>query len=450
MGVSAVDVVRRTAAKAWLYAYPMLLNYRTMYRHIVETGPADLDSPADPGYVGGFGRFRHDTRPVSATPYSWAWLDLRTEPWIVSVPAADRYYVLPIHDLDTCYAGLIGTRTTGTQAGSHLIAGPGWTNPAPEGIDGVLHADTFLVGIVGRTFLAGPDDVTGLCTVQQGYRLTPLSERLGEPAPRSVRQLDGQDGGNGWEGRGWPAWDEESLRSAACFRLLDFLLGFFPALPEEAELRSDIAELGIDGSGVFELDALTREIRTAVELGVADARQLLRTATAQAGGRADVSSGWFGTRGEYSGNILARAVGAHLSLYRLPGDEAWYGGWPADSEGNSPPDAKARDYLIRFEPGKLPPARFFWSVAIHRLPGHTLVDNPEGRYWIGDRTPGLIQDPDGGLTLYVQRERPPEPDKAANWLPAPAGPFTLVMSIYGPSAEVRDGSWTMPPLVPRP
>jgi hypothetical protein len=447
MDVSAVDVVRRTAAEAWLYGYPMLLNYRTVYHHIVEGGPAGLDGPAgpaDPGYVGGFGRFRHDMRPVSATPCSWAWLDLRTEPWIVSVPATDRYYVLPVHDLDTCYVGLIGTRTTGAQAGSHLIAGPDWTAPVPDGIDSVLHADTFLVGIVGRTFLAGPGDVTGLRTVQQGYRLTPLSERLGGPAPRFAPRPDWQDG------RDWPAWDEESLRSAACFRLLDFLLGFFPVLPEEAELRDNLAELGIDGSGAFELNALTPEIRTAVELGVVDARQLLRTAAAQTAAQTAVSSGWSGTRAEYGGSILARAVGAHLGLYRLPGDEAWDGGWPADSEGNAPPDAKARDYTIRFEPGGLPPARFFWSVAIHRLPGHTLVDNPEGRYWIGDRTPGLVRDSEGGLTLYVQHERPAEPGKAANWLPAPAGPFTLVMSIYGPSAAVRDGNWTMPPLVPRP
>jgi hypothetical protein len=216
-------------------------------------------------------------------------------------------------------------------------------------------------------------------------------------------------------------------------------------LPEEAELRSRIGELGIDGSGTFELDALSHEIRTAVELGVVDARQLLRTATARATGPV----GWFGTRAEYGGNILARAVGAHLGLYRLPADEAWYGGWPADSEGTAPPDAGACDYTIRFEPGRLPPARFFWSVAIHRLPGHTLVDNPERRYWIGDRTPSLHHDPDGGLTLYVQRERPAEADEAANWLPAPAGPFTLVMRIYGPKAAVNEGSWQLPPLVPR-
>ncbi|MCQ4081032.1 DUF1254 domain-containing protein [Streptomyces sp. RB6PN25] len=423
MGVPAVDIVRRTAAEAWIYAYPMLLNYRTMYRQVIE--------PVD----GEFGRFRHDMRPVSDTPYSWAWLDLRAGPWILSVPATDRYYVLPVHDLDTCYVGLVGTRTTGAQPGSHLITGPDWSDPVPDGIDSVLCADTFLVGIVGRTFLAGPDDMTGLRTVQEGYRLTPLSERLGEPAPRSA-----------WDGTDWPVWDEESLRSAACFRLLDFLLGFFPTLPEEAELRSALNELGVDGSGTFELDALTHEIRTAVELGVVDARQLMRTATA----RATDSSPWYGTRAEHRGNILARAVGAHLGLYGLPVDEAWYGGWTADSEGTAPPDGGVRDYTIRFASGALPPARFLWSVAIRQLPRRTLVDNPESRHWIGDHTPGLVQDPDGGLTLYVQRERPGKPDEAANWLPAPAGPFTLAMSIYGPEASVRDGRWSLPPLVPRP
>ncbi|MER6205502.1 DUF1254 domain-containing protein [Streptomyces sp. NPDC001642] len=37
--------------------------------------------------------------------YSWAWLDLRSEPWVVSVPAVDRYYVLPFRDVDTSYVG---------------------------------------------------------------------------------------------------------------------------------------------------------------------------------------------------------------------------------------------------------------------------------------------------------------------------------------------------------
>jgi hypothetical protein len=39
-------------------------------------------------------------------------------------------------------------------------------------------------------------------------------------------------------------------------------------------------------------------------------------------------------------------------------------------------------------------------------------------------------------------------DPPANWLPAPDGPFTVVIRVYGPSAAVLDGDWRPPPLDP--
>jgi len=78
------------AADAYLYAYPLLYNYKTLFQQAVD--------PSFPGYVGGFNRYRHYARgftpadkdivtPSNDTPYSWAWLDLRAEPMVVSVPA---------------------------------------------------------------------------------------------------------------------------------------------------------------------------------------------------------------------------------------------------------------------------------------------------------------------------------------------------------------------------
>ncbi|MCX4816047.1 DUF1214 domain-containing protein [Streptomyces sp. NBC_01239] len=95
----------------------------------------------------------------------------------------------------------------------------------------------------------------------------------------------------------------------------------------------------------------------------------------------------------------------------------------------------------------MPPARFFWSATMYRLPERLLVDNPADRYSIGDRSPGLVHDPDGGLTLYVQKDRPTDPAQAANWPPAPDGPFTIAIRVHGPDASVLDGSWSMPELV---
>ncbi|MFB6888669.1 DUF1254 domain-containing protein [Kitasatospora sp. NPDC056327] len=430
--------VRATAAEAWVRGYPILQNYRTLYTQALDE--------ADPRHIGGFGVFRHYPRPFTPadtdvvtpnndTPYSWAWLDLRTEPWVLSVPATDRYYVLPVHELDTVYAGFVGSRSTGQEAGDHLVAGPDWHGEPPPGIRSVIRAATGLTGIVGRTHLGAPtpEAVAELTALQERYRLRPLHEYTGTPEPEPAPQPV------------WPVWREEVLDTVEFFVLLDFLLGFFPVLPAEADLRRRLADLGIGGRGEFEPAALPPAVRAEIEHGIADGRAALVGAAA----RTTSSVGLFGTRDRIGADHLAQAVGALTGLYGLPVEEAWYGGWQADSEGHLPPDAADRDHLLRFPPDGLPPARWFWSVTMYALPGRHLVDNTLDRYSIGDRTPGLVRDPDGGLTLYLQHKRPADAGHSANWLPAPDGPFTAVIRIYGPDAAVLDGRWTPPPLTAR-
>ena len=54
-------------------------------------------------------------------------------------------------------------------------------------------------------------------------------------------------------------------------------------------------------------------------------------------------------------------------------------------------------------------------------------------------------DPDGGLTLYIQADSP-ETDKQANWLSAPKGLFMLTVRYYWPKAELLNGDWKSPPV----
>jgi hypothetical protein len=59
--------------------------------------------------------------------------------------------------------------------------------------------------------------------------------------------------------------------------------------------------------------------------------------------------------------------------------------------------------------------------------------------------PQFKKDADGGLTLLIQNESPGQ-DKEANWLPAPKGPFLLIMRLYRPQEAATEGKWTAPPL----
>ena len=77
---------------------------------------------------------------------------------------------------------------------------------------------------------------------------------------------------------------------------------------------------------------------------------------------------------------------------------------------------------------------------------YMLVDNPIDRYAIGDRTPGLRPDADGGLTLSLQHAPPMDTAARANWLPAPAGDFYVCLRAYVPREELLDGRYTLPAL----
>ena len=101
-------------------------------------------------------------------------------------------------------------------------------------------------------------------------------------------------------------------------------------------------------------------------------------------------------------------------------------------------------YEIRFGAGEQPPGRAFWSLTLYGLDAN-FVDNPINRYAIGDRTPDLTYDDDGGLTLKIQSTPPAIGD--SNWLPCPqTGPYFLVLRLNLPSDEAINGSWSPPPV----
>ena len=87
--------------------------------------------------------------PNSDTPYSMLSLDLRAEPYVLSVPAVekDRYYSVQLCDGNTFNYGYIGSRATGNEPGDYLVVGPDWKGEAPAGIKKTFQSSTqFSVG----------------------------------------------------------------------------------------------------------------------------------------------------------------------------------------------------------------------------------------------------------------------------------------------------------------
>jgi hypothetical protein len=108
-------------------------------------------------------------------------------------------------------------------------------------------------------------------------------------------------------------------------------------------------------------------------------------------------------------------------------------------------DGSKHNYSITFTKEQIPPAKNFWSWTMYKLPQRWLVDNPIDRYSIGSSTPGLQTATDGSITIQFQAKSPGK-DKESNWLPAPEGPFWLVLRTYGPGEAIQNGTWKVPPV----
>ena len=196
----------------------------------------------------------------------------------------------------------------------------------------------------------------------------------------------------------------------------------------------------------FDPQALSPEILQAVQDGMADAWAAFKEfkETQIDTGRRTSADG-FGSREFLNDDYLARMSAAALGIYGNSKAEAIYPVYFVDDAKR--PLSGENGYELRFAPGQLPPVNAFWSLTLYELPSSLLSANRLNRYLINSpMLPSLKRDPDGGVTLYIQHVSP-GPDKEANWLPAPSGPFYVAMRLYWPKPEARDGLWTAPPLV---
>ncbi len=137
-GVSPAEA-RTIAKEAYICGFPMVDSYRIQHAYFVDRENPEFKAP--------WNQLRNIPRvftledkaiqtPNSDTPYSFIGMDLRAEPIVLTVPAIEkeRYFSIQLIDAYTFNFDYIGTRTTGNDGGSFLIAGPGWKGEMPKGV----------------------------------------------------------------------------------------------------------------------------------------------------------------------------------------------------------------------------------------------------------------------------------------------------------------------------
>jgi hypothetical protein len=193
---------------------------------------------------------------------------------------------------------------------------------------------------------------------------------------------------------------------------------------------------------------LDSETRLSIRDGVASARKAMEERVRTMGKKVNgwASTDVFGKREFYAGDYLLRAAAAMAGWGGNDAVEAYYPMVREDEAGK--PLNGASQYRLTF--GSLPPARAFWSVTMYDTSydgtAGYLVENPIDRYRISSTSEGLVFGGDGSLEITIQRDPPAGAGERANWLPAPDGPFYLVLRIYWPEQAALDGGWTPPPV----
>ena len=444
--VPGIEQVRAIAEEAFIYGLPIVMNYAVMQEFSVDKNSGQYKAPLNTLSNEARVFTYKDTAvvtPNSDTPYSMLWMDLRAEPMVISVPAVakKRYYSIQLTDGNTYNYGYIGSRATGREAGSYLVAGPDWKGDTPPGISKVFQSGTPFSLAIFRTQLFNAKDMANVKKVREGYKAVPLSAFLKQPPPPAAPAIDFK-----------PA--TTAGIKANFFEYLDAALQFIPASPDTADIRGKLASIGIGPGRKFEFKDLSPEHKAAVLLAMEEGNA--KVDKYLAAGLKDVN-GWklgslFGDHAFYNGDWLKRAAAAKGGIYGNDAIEAAYPMTRVDSRGEAI-DTGKHNYTLTFPAGQLPPVNAFWSVTMYDGKSQLLIKNPINRYLINSTMlSSMKKNKDGSLTIHIRKDSPGK-EKEANWLPAPKGPAYLVMRLYWPRTKapsilpLGEGTWKPPAVM---
>jgi hypothetical protein len=432
-----VQEAQEIAVEAYIYLYPLVIMDATRQQM------TNMAAGERPGF-GPMSTFSHMRAfppvefksvpwPNFDTLYSLAWLELTSEPVIVSVPdTGGRYYLLPLQDMWTDVFAVPGKRASGTQAGHFAVVPPGWQGELPAGVRRI-DAPTPYVWIIGRTQTNGPGDYQAVNKVQDGYAVTPLSRWGQEPLPVTPTIDPAVDMTTP------PVQQVHRMPAAAYFAHAAELLKLHQPHLTDWSILARLRRIGIEAGKSFAIETLDPQIKQALERGATAGLQAMQ---AKVPTLARLVNGWqvnTDSIGVYGNYYLKRATLAMIGLGSNPPEDAIYPLAFADGDGE--PLNGDHDCVLHFDKQELPPVNAFWSVTLYDRDGFQ-VANPLNRCALGDRDP-LRYNADGSLDLLIQHQSP-GPEREANWLPAPRGPLALLMRLYEPRAEVLDGRWEPP------
>lgn len=424
---------------AYIYFYPLVtMDVTRRQMTNVEAGKIEGSGPMNSfSHTRAFppAEFKTVIRPNFDTLYSIAWLNLTGGPVIVSVPDTEgRYYLLQMLDMWTDTFAAPGKRTTGTEAGNFTIVPQCWNGTLPAGVMRI-DSPTPYVWIIGRTQTNGTSDYDAVYKIQDGYKITPLSQWGKQPQPVNATIDPSVDM------KTPPLHQVNSMPAATYFAYAAELMKVNSPHITDQSIIARMKRIGIEPGKSFNFEKLDPAVQQALEKATVDGLKEMSDTWSTLG---KIINGWQmnpNPIGVYGNYYIKRATIAMGGLGANPLEDAIYPALIVGADGH-PPDGN-HTYLLHFNASELPPVDAFWSVTMYDAEGFQ-VANSLNRFAIEDRD-NLTYNKDGSLDIYIQHDSPGL-DKESNWLPAPRGPLSIVMRLYSPRKEALDGTWSPPPV----
>jgi hypothetical protein len=438
-GLSRAEI-ERVAEDMYIYGYPLLLMDVIKRMQTATPYPTRHSAPVNQFAHERFLPGPHDksvAHPNADCLTSFAWLDLRREPVVLSVPWTDRYYLLSFFSGWYEIFAAHSPRNDGGQGAHFGFVAPHWNGKLPPGVRAIV-APTETVWIHGWFEASGRENIELVHSVQDEFRLIPLSE-WGSPSVehRGPARMDVDEKCN-------PQEYVDKFDARCFYTRLSGLMEKNPVPECDNDIVRDFARAGFFPCEDFTFEMLPAEMTQAMQAAVASAQRRIAEVE-QNPARGQRVNGWslHTHPGRYQKNYLDRAADARRGIVAAVADDVLCFHTGTDHSGE--PFKGSNQYLIDFSPDLIPPVNAFWSITLYDSRQH-LVPNSVLRNAIGDRD-RLRVNPDNSVSIHIQHDWP-GPAKDSNWLPAPKEAFSLALKMYWPKPDAVAGSWR-PPAVMR-
>ena len=344
----------------------------------------------------------------------------------------DRFWIYALYDARTDEFGALG-KPYGTKPGFYLIAGPGWHGETPAGITAVLRSPTEQGFVLPRVFKEdSADDTKAVQPLLNQIMMYPLQEYTGKMQitdwSKTPSTLPSSVPG--------PAGEAPHVDPLHFYEQLPAALRLVPPLPGEESLYALI-------DSVFQAAAEQPDVKEALVTSFVCAnKELIEPLLQWKYNGIRTENGWNSpvNGAAWGTDYLMRAATAKSNIYENRSAETKYFFRDLDSNGKTLHGVN--QYSLTFAKGQLPPTRGFWSITLYNK-YHLFNANALNRFSLGTKSRDMQFNADGSLTIYFGSQSP-GPEHESNWLPAPAGPFSLYIRTYWPEQTILGGVWSPP------